>query len=112
MNIYLLHNGVSRGEFFSHLRFLVKSLIDYAAIPHSHPLVTDECLGIEVLEIDFNPHKTPIIDGEVYIKYDEDGNIVAFKYIEDCTDDDEDECEWLYPDKDFRAIFFEEGIAS
>lgn len=34
--IYLLHNGLNKGEFFSDMRMLAKSLIDYAAIPKEH----------------------------------------------------------------------------
>lgn len=111
--IYLLHNGIDRGEFFTTMRQVAKSLIDFAAIPFQHPLICDKCLGLELAEIQFDPHSTPLIDGKVYLEFDNDHRLMAIKYIEDnIPEGEEEDVDWLYPDDDecFKMNFLESGI--
>lgn len=108
--IYLLHNGVNKGEFFSDIRSLAKSLIDYAAIPKEHPLVCDDCMALEISEVTFDPEYISIVDGKVSLEFDEDSRLTAIHY-EDWENNDDDDSYWLYPDDDcFDMRFLEEGL--
>ena len=109
--IYLLHNGLNKGEFFSDMRMLAKSLIDYAAIPKEHPLVCDGCMALEISEVTFNPEYISIVDGEVYLEFDKNDKLMAIRYT-DWEDDEDMEDYWLYPDDDdcFDMRFLEEGL--
>lgn len=109
--IYLLHNGVNKGEFFSDMRSLAKSLIDYAAIPKEHPLVCNGCMALEISEVTFDPEYISIVDGKVYLKFYKDDRLMAICY-EDWEDDEDMEDYWLYPDDDdcFDMRFLEEGL--
>lgn len=109
--IYLLHNGVNKGELFSDMRDLAKSLIDYAAIPKEHPLVCDGCMALEISEVTFDPECISIVDGKVYLKFYENDKLMAIRYED--WEDDEDIEDWLYPDDlddYFNIRSLEEGL--
>lgn len=106
--IYLLHNGVNRGELFTEIWLVAESLIQYAAIQKKHPLICDECFALQVDKILFDPEDINIVPGEVYLKFDDKDNLIAIKYI----DGKEEDHSWLYPNdsESFKRIPVIEGL--
>ena len=111
-NIYLLHNGVNKGQFFKEMSGIAENLIQYASVCKEHPLVCDECFALQVDEILFDPEDISIVEGEVYLEFNEEDHLMAIKYIEDIDYGEEEDQGWLYPDdaEYFKRVFVMEGL--
>lgn len=96
--LYILANSEGVGELLPDLDSMVASLSFYASQDEKHPYSKD-CLN--VYEITYNPlYLPPIYLGEVRLMFDDNNDVVAFKYLRYWNDDEhvipEDEQKWIY----------------